>query len=192
MMFFLHRCAELNWLFIIELKVCSSWLSQTSHFQEPKQLWCHCSDNWLNLPCGCNCVSSPCLCCREGVRRVLAQIQVASQLHRWYERNAVACARPKWCLLAHAYRNMIELVIYSGSFDLCHAADLLSFIISKCCFSIDLRCKYWNRTYKHMDAVCVWLYPVLDHPICLHLILPKTASGLGLHGNRNPPCLISV
>lgn len=66
-----------------------------------------------------------------------------------------------------------------------------SFVKPKCCFSIYLRCKYWKRAYKHKDPVCVWLYRVLDHPICLHLILPKTASALGLHGNRNPPCLIS-
>lgn len=52
--------------------------------------------------------------------------------------------------------------------------------------------KYWSRTHKHKDTVCAWLYLVLDRPMCLHLILPKTAPGLGLHGNRNPPCLISV
>lgn len=61
----------------------------------------------LNLPY--SCILCLALSCGERVCSVLAQIQVALQLHRWYEGNVVACARPKWCSLAHAYRRMTKL-----------------------------------------------------------------------------------
>lgn len=200
---FIFRCY--SWLFEKLVVVSYSWINGA----EPILMW----PNWLltdrlNLPYSCICVLSLSLRCGERVCSELAQIQVASQLYRWYEGNVVACARPKWCSLAHAYRRTTKLSNHGShplipwyvvcamqwhafiQYFLYNKKCLVSFILNKCLSH--LGCKYWNRTYKHKDTVCAWLYLVLDRPMCLHLILPKTAPGLGLHGNHNPPCLISV